>query len=89
MEAVSDFRYLGRLLTATDNDWPAVTWNITKAQRSWGRLAKVLGREGSDPKVSPTFYIAVSQAVLLFGAETWVLPSKIENALDAFQGRVA
>ena len=24
MEAVSEFRYLGRLLTTTDNDWPEV-----------------------------------------------------------------
>ena len=31
MEAVSEFRYLGRLLTATDDDWPAVAGNIRKA----------------------------------------------------------
>ena len=54
MEAVTEFRYLGRLLTATDNDWPAVAGNIKKARRSWGRLAKVLGREGADPKGSRT-----------------------------------
>ena len=28
MEAVWEFCYLGRLLTATDDDWPAVTGNI-------------------------------------------------------------
>ena len=48
MEAVSQFRYLGRLLTATDDDWPAVTGNIRKAQVRWGRLARVLGRKGED-----------------------------------------
>ena len=72
MEAVLKFRYLGRILTATDDDWPAVAGNIKKARRIWGRLARVLGREGVDPKVSRTFYIAVTQQVLLFGAETWV-----------------
>ena len=56
---MSGFRYLGRLLTAKDDDWPAVAGNIKKARRSWGRLAKVLGRKGADPKVSWTFYIAV------------------------------
>ena len=50
MEAVSEFRYLGRLLTATDDDWPVVAGNIRKAQVSWGRLARVLGREGGRPK---------------------------------------
>ena len=67
MEAVSEFRYLWRLLTATDDDWPAVAGNIRKAQVSWGRLARVLGREGADPKVSWSFYTAMTQQVLLFG----------------------
>ena len=56
---------------------------------SWGRLARVLGREGADLKVSRSFYTAVTQQVLLFGAESWVLTKKMESALDAFQGRVA
>ena len=56
---------------------------------SWGRLARVLGWEGADPKVSRSLYTAVTQKVLLFGAETWVLTRKMESALDAFQVRVA
>ena len=31
----------------------------------------------------------MTQQVLLFGAETWVLTKSMEAALDAFQGRVA
>ena len=89
MEAVSEFRYLGRLFMATDDDWPAVAGNIRKARVSWGQLARVLGRERADPKVSQSFNTAVTQQVLLFGAETWVLTWKMESALDAFQGRVA
>ena len=52
-------------------------------------MARVLGREGADPKVSRSFYTAVTQQVLLFRAETWVLTRNMESALDAFQGRVA
>ena len=89
MRAVTEFRYLGRVLTDTDDDWPAVAGNIWKARASWGRLARVLGREGADPKVSRSFYSDVTQQVLLFGAESWVLTEKMEFALDAFQGRVA
>ena len=62
--------------------------NIRKAQASWGRLARVLGREGADPKVSHSFYTAMTQQVLLFGWESWVLTKNMESALDAFQGRV-
>ena len=39
--------------------------------------------------MSRNFYIAVTQKVLLFGVETWVLTKRMEAALDAFQGRVA
>ena len=78
MEAVSEFRYLGRLLTATDDDWMAGVGNIRKARVRWGSLARVLGREGVDPKVSRSFYTAVTQQVLIFGAETWVLTMKME-----------
>ena len=34
MEAVSEFKYLGRILTAIDYDWPAVAGNLKKARRS-------------------------------------------------------
>ena len=51
MEAVTEFRYLGRLLTATNDDWPAVAGNINKARRRRGWLTWVLGQEGADPKV--------------------------------------
>ena len=84
---MKEFRYLGRVLTATEDDWPAVARNLQKARATWGRLARILGREGADPKVSRNFYIAVTQQVLL--AESWVLTGKMEAALDSFQGRVA
>ena len=61
MRSVTEFQYLGRVLTATDDEWPAVAGNIRKAQVSWGHLARVLGREGADPKVSHSFYTAVTQ----------------------------
>ena len=52
VNSVREFRYLGRILTSTDNDWPAVARNLQKARATWGRLARILGREGADPKVS-------------------------------------
>ena len=89
MRAVTEFKYLGRVLTNTDDDWSEVAGNIRKERANWGRLARILGREGADPKVSRSFYTAVTQQVLLFGAKSWVLTKKMESALDAFQGRVA
>ena len=44
MEKLTEFRYLGRLLTATDNDWTSVVGNIKNAWIIWGRLAWLLVR---------------------------------------------
>ena len=79
------FIYLGRVLTTGGNGWLAVLGNLGKAWKSWGRLSRVLSREGADPKVSGNFYKAVAQAVLLFGAETWVLTQRMENSLESFK----
>ena len=89
IESLTEFKYLGRILTATDDDWPAVVGNLGKARRTWGRLLQVLSREGAYPKVLRAFYIAVAQAVLLFGSETWVLTSRMEKSLGSLQSRVA
>ena len=48
----------------------------------------MLSREGASQKVSWAFYIAVTQAILLFGSETWVLTASMEKALDSFQSKV-
>ena len=70
LDNVTTVIYLGRVLTAGDNDWIAVVGNLGKARNSWGRLYWILIREGADPKVSGSFYKAVVQAVLLSGEET-------------------
>ena len=80
---------MGRVLTAGDDNWLVVVGNLGKARRSWGRLYRFLGREGEDLKASGNFYTAVAQAVLLFGAETWVLTPRMEKDLDIFQSRFA
>ena len=38
LENVANFKYLGRAMTAGDDDWPAVTGNLSKERKSWGRL---------------------------------------------------
>ena len=39
--------------------------------------------------MSRSFYTAVTQQVLLFEAESWVLTKRMESDMDAFQDRVA
>ena len=76
------FKYLGQLLYRLDGDWPEVLHNIRKARQVWGRRRKLLRREGVYSDVSKTFYHAVLQVVLLFGAETWVLLAPMAQRLE-------
>ena len=77
------------MLAAGDDGWISVVGNIGKARKSWGRLSRVLGREGASTKVSGNLYKAVAQSVLLFRAKTWVLTQRMEKSLGSFQSRVA
>ena len=89
LETVATFKYLGRLMTAGDDKWPAVAGNLVKSRKIWGRLSRILSREGADKRVSGNFFKAVVQAVLLFGAETWLMTPRIERALESFMHRDA
>ena len=76
------FKYLRRLLDRLDDDCTAVLRIIWKALQVWVRLRKLLWREEVEPEVSAKFYCAVVQAVLLFGAETWVILARMAQRLE-------
>ena len=84
LKSVSRFTYLGRVMTAGDDDWPEVVGNLKKARKSWGRLRRILGREGATARISGAFLKGVVKQVLLFGAETWVVTPRMERALSGF-----
>ena len=84
LENVTACKYMVQVLTAGDDDWPAVVGNLSKARKSWGRLSRILSREEADPKVLGHFFKSVSQAVFLFEAETWLLTPRMDRALDSF-----
>ena len=86
---VSEFRYLGCPFSSTDDDWPAVYRNLSKARKQWARIARVLSRTGASPRTSSMFYQAVVQSVLLYSSETWTLSATMLKALGGFHNRVA
>ena len=77
LETVATFKYLERVMTEGDDNWPAVARNLVKARKSWGRLSRILIREGADKRLSGNLFKTVVHAVLLFGAETWVMTPRI------------
>ena len=51
IETVTTFKYLVRVMTAGDDNWPSVAGKLVKARKSWGRLERILSREGEDKRV--------------------------------------
>ena len=84
LQKIPSFKYLGRILMEGDDDWPAVAGNLGKARKSWGRMQRILSREGANKRASGNFFKAVVQQVLLFGAETWVVSPRMERAPSFF-----
>ena len=41
---VTAFKYLGKVLTAADDDSPVVVSNLQKARQKWASLTRFLGR---------------------------------------------
>ena len=44
MEVVAKFKYLGRLLDQTEDDWLVVKCNGKRVWKVWGRLGKIIIR---------------------------------------------
>ena len=51
LEMVTPFKKLGRVLSAEDDDWPAVSQNLEKAQTVWRKISRILRREEARPPV--------------------------------------
>ena len=48
INGVDVFKYFGWPLYRSDDNWLEVLRNISKLQQVWGRLGKLLQREGAD-----------------------------------------
>ena len=89
LKSIETFLYLGRVITATADNWPAVSRIMSNARKHWARFATLLWREGANPRVSGLFYKAVCMSALLYALETWVISKPILHALEGFHHRAA
>ena len=75
------------MISAADNNWPAVVKNLSRARTVWRRIFRILIREAAAPQVSGFFFQSVVQVVLLFGLETWVVTPHTGKDLGFFRPR--
>ena len=85
---VPPFNYLGRVLLAVDDYWPAMIRILKKSRAVWKGMTRILIREGERPRVYGFFFKAVVQLVLLFVAEMRVVTPRTRRVLGGFQDQV-
>ena len=44
LEMVTSFKYLGQVISAVDDDWPAAVKNLAWARKVWSRISRILSR---------------------------------------------
>ena len=59
LDIVTSFRYLGRVISAADNNWTAGVRNLSWARAVWKRMTRIFSREGSETRVSGFFFKSV------------------------------
>ena len=59
LEMVNYFKYLERLISATEDDWSEVVRNLAKAHTFQQRLTRILSRKGAAPQLSGFFFKSV------------------------------
>ncbi len=85
LEHVKLFKYLGRLLAQDNDDAQVIQQQMRKARGVWAQVGQVLRGENVMPRVAAKFYVAVIQAILLYGSETWSLSASALARLEGFQ----
>ena len=87
LERVKEFKYLGRILREDDDDTACIINQVKRARQKWNAIARILKREGANARIMAKFYMAVVQAVLLYGAESWVITKRNWKRLESFHNR--
>ena len=60
---------------------------MKRARQKWNSIARILKREGANAKTMAKFYLAIVQAVLLYGADSWTITKKNLIQLRSFHHR--
>jgi hypothetical protein len=75
------------MMAQDDDDTQAIRAQLQKARATWAWVGKVLRGENTSPTIAAKFYLAVVQAILLYGSKTWVISLQAMAQLEGFHTR--
>ena len=88
LEEVQEFCYLGDVLDGEAGTEKALRTRVAKAWRKWKEMASLLNNKNIPLKTRSSVYETCVRSVLLYGAETWAMTTKLENVLKTCDYRM-
>ena len=86
LERLEEFTYLGRVLTATNDDDRAARARINIARQTYNRMhARYMRSTRLSPQTRLRMWDAIVGAQVVFGSETWTAGVHAARALNRFQ----
>ena len=85
LKRTEEFKHLGRIVTAADDDSAAVRLNVSRARGAWAALQKVMRRHGASREAKTKIYRTVCETTALFACQSWALKAADERRLRSFQ----
>lgn len=82
-------KYLGRIVTDDHNDFLSLRRNMINARICWCFVKKLIWNFDGISCIMKKLYCGAVLPVLLYGAETWHLNSKIKILLISFHNNIA
>lgn len=85
LESVTEFKYLGRILTPDGDDKPAMRKRLQLARGAMASLKGVVYGKHGSVAARRVVWDAICMAIGTYAAETWVLTDDVTRELDSFQ----
>ena len=65
----------------TDDYFQEIIGNLQKVRRSWARLLRIIGQEGSDARKLERLYLDIVQVILIIGLKTGLVTPHIRGVV--------
>lgn len=88
LEAVSEFKYLGSIVTNRNDMEVEISARVAAGTRCIYALKRIFTRRWLSRAAKVEIYTKVIRPIVLYGCETWTLTQRLEKRLEVFENGV-
>jgi hypothetical protein len=87
-EKVESFKYLGAMITSLNDTETEIKSTIAVGNKCCYALGTVLKRRSISQSIKIRLYKTIIRSVVIYGAETWTVTSKMEKMLMTWERKI-